>query len=493
MSIVVTRKSNKFIPDPKRVITRYFKTSEQQAAKVIQNILKMPEAEVISTLNHILNDFSKRHRNVTKILQYNFEKLGRVFDSLGIEMWRLPLTTKLLVGACFTNEYSIESAAVFNPSIVEHPDQFNLEPGQKRIIISLRATGEGHISSIVFKSGIIDKNGNLIFDPDGSLVGEAETVKLHIYDKKKFLEKLDEIVVQKKSLSAFMLQERLGDTFTYEELLKNISETEKDKVLNKEEQSILQKIHWLAITHYESVFSMDTSFSERVIYPVSDFERNGIEDARFVRFVYDSGQIMYFATYTAYDGTSVIPMLLSTADFYQFKMQPILGDCATDKNFALFPRKVNGKYAMLSRIDGVSDYIMFSKNLYNWNKAIKIMEPKYTWEFIKIGNCGSPLETPQGWLFLTHGVGPMREYSIGAALLDLNDPTKVIGRLKQPIIIPNAQEREGYVPNVVYSCGSIIHNEQLIIAYSIADYATTFASVSLEALMKELLSDGPGQ
>ncbi|MDP4184061.1 MAG: glycoside hydrolase family 130 protein [Bacteroidota bacterium] len=490
MRLEVVRKPNKFFPDPKRVIARYFQNSDQRTAKIILNILKMPETEVIANLNHILNDFSKRHRNITRILVRNFHNLKSIFNDLGIEIETVPLTTKLLIGSCFTSEYSIEAAAFFNPSIVEHPDQSELEPGQKRIIVSLRATGEGHISSIVFKTGIITRTNELVFDPDGPLVGEAEVVKLHTYHKKDFIHKLNEMRIYKSTLPVFLLSGRLGESFSYDELQECIAETEKSRVLTPDEQLVLEEINWLASTHYETTFSLDTSISERVIFPVSPSERNGIEDARFVRFTDDDGKVTYYATYTAYDGVAILPMLLATKDFYQFKMQPLHGDGAQNKNAALFPRKVNGQFVMLSRIDGVNNYVMFSDSLYYWSQAIKIMEPKYTWEFVKVGNCGSPIETSQGWLVVTHGVGPMREYSIGAALLDLNDPTKVIGRLRKPLLIPNAQEREGYVPNVVYSCGSIIHNGELIIPYAISDYATTFASVSLDALLKEIHSDG---
>jgi len=246
------------------------------------------------------------------------------------------------------------------------------------------------------------------------------------------------------------------------------------------------QITWLASSHYELEFSLDTNISERVIFPVSVNEKNGIEDARFVKFTDDNGECVYYATYTAYDGTTILPKMLETRDFYHFKIMPLHGEIAQNKGMALFPRKVNGKYAMLCRLDGYNNYIAFSDNISIWRKATLLQMPKFTWEFVQIGNCGSPIETPEGWLIITHGVGPMREYVLGASLFDLQNPEKEIGRLKSPLLMPNINEREGYVPNVVYSCGSMIQNEDLIIPYAMSDYASTYATVNLRELLNEL-------
>lgn len=243
---------------------------------------------------------------------------------------------------------------------------------------------------------------------------------------------------------------------------------------------------WLALSHYEIDFSLDSAISERVIFPVSETERNGIEDARFVRFTGDDGKVTYYATYTAYDGMSILPKLLETKDFYHFKCSPIHGELGRNKGMALFPRKIKGKYAMLCRIDGVNNYIAYSDNKNIWREAKLIQTPKYPWEMVQVGNSGSPIETKEGWLVITHGVGPMREYALGACLYDLDDPEKEIGRLSTPLISPNEEEREGYVPNVVYSCGSIAHNGSLIIPYAMSDYASTYASINMEELLTEL-------
>jgi predicted GH43/DUF377 family glycosyl hydrolase len=243
---------------------------------------------------------------------------------------------------------------------------------------------------------------------------------------------------------------------------------------------------WLASSHYELQFSLDTNISERVIFPVSANEKNGIEDARFVKFTDEDNKTKYYATYTAYDGATILPKLLETEDFYHFRVMPLHGEIAQNKGMALFPRKVNGKYAMLCRLDGFNNYIAFSDNITVWREAKILQQPKYSWELIQIGNCGSPIETKDGWLVITHGVGPMREYVLGAALFDIDNPEKEIGRSKTPLLIPNAEEREGYVPNVVYSCGSMLHNEDLIVPYAMSDYSSTYACVNLKELLNEL-------
>ena len=256
--------------------------------------------------------------------------------------------------------------------------------------------------------------------------------------------------------------------------------------MTPDSELIINQMLWLAKSHYELDFSIDSVISERVIFPTSEAERNGIEDARFVKFTDDNGEITYYATYTAYDGQVILPKILETKNFYHFKALTINGEIARNKGMALFPRKIRGKYAMLCRIDGVNNYIAYSDAINVWRNAKIIQTPKFHWELVQVGNCGSPIETGEGWLVITHGVGPMREYAIGASLYDLDDPEKMIGRLQTPLITPNPQEREGYVPNVVYSCGSILHNSNLIVPYGMSDYASTYASVNLNELLHEL-------
>ena len=369
---------------------------------------------------------------------------------------------------------------------MEHPDQSETGKEEKRVILSFRATGEGHISSIVFRTGILDKHNNLIVEPIGKMVEEAEHIRRHIYEKESFREKLDEMQEFQKNMASGVLLDKLKDNFTYGELRKSVDEVRKSMNKSPDEELILNQIIWLAKSHYELDFSLDTNISERVIFPVSALEKNGIEDARFVKFIDENDEVTYYATYTAYDGSSILPKVLDTKDFYHFKISPVHGEIAQNKGMALFPRKINGKYAMLCRLDGVNNYIAFSDDITIWREAELLQEPKFPWEFIQIGNAGSPIETSEGWLVITHSVGPMREYVLGAALFDLQNPALEIGRLKTPLLIPNTSEREGYVPNVVYSCGSIIHNHDLIIPYAMSDYASTYATVDLKELLSEL-------
>ncbi len=486
MQVAVNRKNIKFIPDSSRVIARFLYTGDERALNTIRSVLKMPEHSTSQALNPILRDFSLRHRNISKIFEKHFNKISHLLKQLDVDPDLLDISTKSLIGSYFTMEYSIESAAFFNPSVVEHPDQSETGPGEKRVIISFRATGEGHISSIVFRTGVLDKNNNLSIEPVGKMLEEAKHIRRHLYNKASFKKKLKEMEDIHAIIPSGLILDKLNDTFTYGELRDCIREAKKSLHLAADKQVLFNQIMWLASSHYELEFSLDTNISERVIFPVSANEKNGIEDARFVRFVDDDGQINYYATYTAYDGTTILPKMLDTKDFYHFRILPLHGEIAQNKGMALFPRKVNGKYAMLCRLDGFSNYIAFSDNISIWREAKLLQQPKFPWEFIQIGNCGSPIETPEGWLVLTHGVGPMREYVLGASLFDLQNPEKEIGRLKSPLLMPNTEEREGYVPNVVYSCGSIINNDELIIPYAMSDYASTYATVDLRELLNEL-------
>jgi len=486
MQIPVTRKKSRFFPDPSRVIARFNYTTNERSKDIIQSVLSMSDSEVNIALSQVLRGYSKRHRNISMIFETHLNKLDNLFKEMKIKQNEFNQSQKALIGSYFTREYSIESAAFFNPSIVEDPDQSELGPDEKRLIFSFRATGEGHISSIVFRSGIIDKNSNLIIEPVGKMLAEAERIKRHIYDKKSFIRKLDEMSDFDNKISPIFVLEKLGDSFTYGELKRAVEEIEDTHQISPNRKLIINQMMWLAKSHYELEFSLDSAISERVIFPTSETERNGIEDARFVKFTDDNGEVTYFATYTAYDGITILPRLLETKNFYNFKGLPIHGEIARNKGMALFPRKIKGKYAMLCRTDGVNNYIAYSDNINIWREAKLIQKPKFHWDLVQIGNCGSPIETEEGWLVITHGVGPMREYVLGASLYELDNPEKEIGRLKTPLLAPNAEEREGYVPNVVYSCGSIIHNSNLIVPFGMSDYASAYASINLDELLNEL-------
>ena len=485
MSVNIYRQSLKITPDPSRVILKFFFPGPPERSKsLIKKVMNLSREKCKLTLNQTLREFSNRHRNISQVFEKHFNNVFHLFEELNIDISNLPIEKKLIIGSYFTAEYAIEAAAIFNPSVIEDLDQTNLEHGKKRVIFSLRATGEGHISSIVFRGGIINKDGTIELDPPGTYVDQPMALKNHIYNKTKFLQKLEEMNVRKDVVNNIF--DTLPGEFEYKQLDAIITSVIQKTNLSLKRQKAIQTIIWVADSHYEIKFSFDTSISERVLYPVCDFESNGIEDARFVKFTDDDGSIRYYATYTAYNGSAILPKLLVTSDFYKFNVMPIHGKMAHNKGMALFPRKINGKYAMISRIDGLNNYIMFSDNINVWETSLKLQSPEFPWELVQIGNCGSPIETDEGWLLLTHGVGPMRKYSIGAVLLDLNDPTKMIGKLESPLLIPNEAEREGYVPNVVYSCGSIIHLENLIIPYAMSDTCCTFASVPIQPLLKEL-------
>ncbi len=527
MQVTVTRKKYIFSPDPSRVLARFLQVSDERSADIIRKVLAMPEKDVTTAMNQVLRSYSKRHRSISSIFDKHFKKLAPIFDKIEINENELSSSQKALIGSYFTMEYSIESAAFFNPSIIEDPDQSELLINEKRVIFSFRATGEGHISSIVFRSGILDKNNNLKVESVGKMIAEADVIKRHIYNKKSFQLKLAElqeksvriipididkpIVKQEQAnvvspvkidkpeikkrnkgeiISPAFILDKLDDKFTYGELMRNLVIAKKESKLTEDQTLVINQMMWLASSHYEINFSIDSAISERVIFPISATEQKGIEDARFVKFTDDDGEITYYATYTAYDGLATMPKLISTKDFYDFKILPINGEIAQNKGMALFPRKINGKYAMLCRIDGVNNYIAYSDRINLWLEAVKIQEPKYPWELVQIGNAGSPIETADGWLVITHAVGSMREYTLGASLYELDNPEKEIGRLTNPLMVPNEVEREGYVPNVIYSCGSIVHNDSLIIPYAMSDYASSYATVNLKELLNVLKNSG---
>jgi len=526
MQVTVNRKKFIFSPDSSRVIARFLYMSDERSADIIRNVLAMPPNEVNIAMSQLLRGYSRRHRNISRIFEKYFDRLAPIFDKIEVNQEDLSASQKALIGSYFTMEYSIESAAFFNPSIVPDPDQSETRSDEIRAIFSFRATGEGHISSIVFRSGILDKNNNLSIEPVGKMLAEADVIKRHVYDKKSFqlkleemkdtinvispviIDKLDELQDQENIISpavvdkpvevqapeatvspAFIL-DKLGDNFTYGELMKNLEIARKNPDIEEDHLKVINQMMWLASSHYEIHFSIDSAISERVIFPISATEQRGIEDARFVKFTDDNGEVTYYATYTAYDGMATLPKLISTKDFYDFKILPINGEIAQNKGMALFPRKIKGKYAMLCRIDGVNNYIAYSDSINIWRTAKIIQRPKYPWELVQIGNSGSPIETTEGWLVITHAVGSMREYTLGASLYELENPEKEIGRLSSPLMVPNESEREGYVPNVIYSCGSMIHGDDLVIPYAMSDHASTYATVNLKELLDVLKNAG---
>ncbi len=471
-------------PDHKRVLLRSFEPSgEKQRTNIIARIMDLSEEEVVNEYEIVQREFGERHRNITKLFFKRFQQISKYLDNES----RLSEVRQLLLGASFSMEYSVEAAALFNPSIVWHPDQSNLPHGSKRFIISLRATGEGHISSIAFRAGLLDAESNIRTEEPSNYVTSPEPAVNYQYDKFLFQKKISEAGFG-GSLADHILSE-LRSTFYLYEIEQILDNTlKRSPYSDKKYKLAANEIISLTRSEYEFYYNSDIPLSERIIFPGIPDESNGIEDARFVEFRSELGEKLYYATYTAYNGFRIQSRLLETKDFLNFKMNKLFGSEVKNKGMALFPRKINGKYAMLSRQDGENNFIMFSDDLYFWNEKMILSKPAFSWETVQSGNCGSPIETDQGWLVLTHGVGPVRKYCIGAMLLDLEDPAKVIGRLSEPILSADENEREGYVPNVVYSCGSIIHNDKLIIPYAISDYGSTFAKVNLNDLLNKLKS-----
>jgi predicted GH43/DUF377 family glycosyl hydrolase len=390
-----------------------------------------------------------------------------------------------LIGSYFLAEYSLESAALFNPSILPHPDQTDLPPGALRFILSLRATGEGHVSSITFRTGILHADHRIEVHTPTGFVTEPRQIPNQQYEKTLFARKLFEVGLANDFTLRVM--NKLGGSFTMEELRTNLeAEVNQFRLSDgmvQEHQNAARGIWMLARSNYEVQFQPEQDISERILFPATPSQRNGIEDARFVCFQNDDGTHIYYATFTAFDGKVVVPELVETSDFLHFRFITLNGPAAENKGMAVFPRKINGLYAMLSRQDNDSIYLMFSDNVHFWHERKVLLEPTFPWELVQMGNCGSPIETPAGWLVLSHGVGPLRKYCIGAFLLDRDNPAKVIGRLREPLLKPNGNEREGYVPNVVYTCGAILHNGELIIPYGLADHATSFATVPLNEVL----------
>jgi predicted GH43/DUF377 family glycosyl hydrolase len=473
-------------PDPSRVLLRPFSPGDSlRIAGIIARIMSLSDEQVGILLEQISVEFSQRHQQIHKLFLERFEQLrGMALKDVDLSEAR-----RLLIGSYFLGEYSLESAALFNPSIVPHPDQTGVSDGALRFILSLRATGEGHISSITFRTGILHPDHRIELCTPGGFLAEPRQIPNPQYEKGLFTRKLVELGLTGEFTRRVM--NNVSEFFTLEELRASLQTEQfrRPEGMAREDQNAAQGIWMLARSNYEVHFEADEKLSERVLFPVSPSQRNGIEDARFVCFQNEDGSNIYYATFTAYDGRVVMPELVETSDFLHFRFITLNGPAAQNKGMALFPRKINGFYAMLSRQDNENIYLMFSDDVHFWNEHEVLLKPAYPWELIQIGNCGSPIETDAGWLVLSHGVGAMRKYSIGAFLLDRDDPTKVIGRLREPLLQANENEREGYVPNVVYTCGALLHRGELIIPYGLSDSATGFATVALDEVLAGMESD----
>lgn len=468
-------------PDPARVLVRPFVPVGESGGvprvhKILSRILALGDAEVSAVLEEVFADFGGRHIELRRILLAHFERVQHHLPTDRV----LPEERRLLIGAYFTNEYSLESAALFNPSIVPHPDQEGVPEGALRIILSLRATGEGHISSITFRSGLVHADGRIEIDPPSRFVTEPRPNPCAEFERALFTRKLGELCLDNEFSRQVL--DLLGDHFTLDELRAAVRAGLRAHPA-PDAAAIGDRLVVLARSNYEVDFDPAQNVSERIIFPFSPSQSNGIEDARFVRFIDDDGRATYIATYTAYDGRVIFPQLMETRDFLHFNVCTLNGPAIQNKGMALFPRRIGGHYCMLSRQDNENIHIMSSDHLHFWFESRVIMRPTESWEFVQLGNCGSPIETEAGWLVLTHGVGPMRKYCISAILLDRDDPARIIGRLREPLIKPSPEEREGYVPNVVYTCGAIVHHGQLVVPYAVSDSATVFATLPLDILL----------
>ena len=415
-------------PDPARVIVRPFKpateprdlnpTDKMRANHIVDRVLALDSEAVASQLADVLDNFLGRHRNLLEKFEARADVMEEAFATHGV----FSKMQRQLIGAYFLSEYSFEASALFNPSIVSHPDQSDAPKGGLRFILSLRAIGEGHVSSLTFRAGTITADGSLTIDPTARLASSPR---------------------------------------------------------------ICERVSGSSGEHVEVMFKPEEDLSERVIFPVTESQSNGIEDARFVKFG-DDDRTTYYATFTAYSGRAIRSELIETRDFMSFRLRPLTGAAARNKGMALFPRKIGGKYAMIARQDNENLYLIYSDDLYRWDGGQAILKPEFPWEFVQIGNCGSPIELDEGWLLLTHGVGPVRKYSIGAALLDKNEPSRVLARSREPLLRPEPSEREGYVPNVVYTCGAMRHNDQIILPYAVSDTFSNFATIKISALMQTM-------
>ena len=474
----VSKSPIKLYASSKAVIVQFLSLpGKSRVVNIIRRVKNINDDEVESLLEKVVKEFASRHHDIKSIFTDHFIRINEQYKN---DLVSFSENKKLLLGAYFTKEYSIQAAALFNPSIVPHPDQSGLQQGEQRFVMSLRATGEGHISSVIFQTGIVTINSDIILDASSGYFTSLKKNEEATYDKS-FITKRSIFFPDFRN----QLLNSLPDSFTATEAIHAINEHKMATDPSMTESN--QLLENILDTNYELESSPHLPVNEKVIFPNAKAESMGMEDVRFVKFS-DGTDYCYYGTYTAYNGHHIKTQLIETKDFDVFKIRTLYGNAISDKGMALFPEKVNGKYVMISRQGGEKINIMFSDDLYVWNEFQTLMEPLYAWELVQLGNCGSPIKTEKGWLLLTHGVGAMRTYVISAILLDLNDPSVILGRLTKPILEADEEEREGYVPNVVYTCGLLLHNDVLIIPYAVSDSATGFVTIELIEILNELTS-----
>ena len=480
---LVTRSAQRLTADPSRVITRLFvpgqegfESQESRAGVVLSRILALTDDDVRVTLHDVMTRFDARHRDLEGTFRRHASELADRLDPNR----EFTEARMLLLGATFTNEYAIEGAALCNPSMVAHPDQSGMAPGSLRFVMSVRGIGEGHRSTIGFRTGVVDAAGVPTIDEPApyASTGRVEPALLDAAVFRAELSRQD-----RAGEAADYIFDALGDLFTRSDLDERLDSLRAHLRTRGQAEGTIDIVRDIASRCYAVEFRDDVTLSERVLWSATEAEQAGMEDARFVRFVDDDGSVTYYATYTAYSGSHISQQLLETTDFQSFTSVPLVGRAAANKGLALFPRRIGGRYAAMSRSDRETNTVAFADHRSVWTSASPCQQPTEVWETLQLGNCGPPIETDAGWMVLTHGVGPMRTYSIGAILLDLDDPTRVIGRLRRPLLTPARDERNGYVPNVVYSCGALVHAETLVIPHGIGDSAIGIATVPLSELL----------
>ncbi|MDT5240886.1 MAG: hypothetical protein QOD97_3084 [Mycobacterium sp.] len=483
---LVTRSPLRVAADPSRVVTQLFvpgqegfEHQESRAGAVLRRILALSEEDVQASLDDVVTRFDGRHRDLIGTFRRHAEILADRLDPVR----HLSDARKVLLGAAFTSEYAIEGAALCNPSMVAHPDQTGTPDGSLRFVMSVRGIGEGHQSSMGFRTGTVDAGGNVSIDEAVPFATTAAATQA-LLDGAVFRNELARLGDAREA--ADYVLDALGDRFTRADLDEQLDTLLTNMRTRGRARATIAEIRSIADRSYSVEFADDTTLSERVLRPAMGAEAAGMEDARLVRFVEDDGSVTYYATYTAYSGSHISQQLLETRDFRSFTSKPIVGRAAANKGLGLFPRRIDGRFAAMSRSDRETNTLAYSDHLLVWANSSPCQQPLNAWEVLQLGNCGPPIETDAGWLVLTHGVGPMRTYRIGAILLDLDDPAKIIGRLRHPLLSPAADEQDGYVPNVVYSCGALVHSETLVIPYGMADSAIGVATVSMPDLLGAL-------
>ena len=480
-------------PDPSRVVARLFVPGREdvgpgdsRAAPVIQRVLELSEAEVTEAADDVARRFESRHPAFRDLIE---EHVGQIVSRLDPAA-SLSAARRFLLGACFTNEFAIEAASLCNPSIVVHPDQNGPNDtagagrsGELRFVLSVRGIGEGHRSSIGFREGTVTAAGRVSIDsPAPHAIASSATSGLHHRESMHvYLAAVDD----DRENASYVL-DRLPSEFDDDALEAAIDVLESDRATRRGLDATIRHLRSFAASTYRASFPSSSALSSRVVWPHAPQELHGMEDARLVRFVADNGEITYFATYTAFDGRSTWQHLLETKDFLTFGVSPMAGPAATGKGLALFPRMIGGRYAALSRSDRETNAVSFSEDVRCWPEREVVQTPTRPWEILQLGNCGSPIETEAGWLVLTHGVGAMRTYQLGALLLDLDDPTRVLARSREPILSPEGPRREGYVPNVVYTCGALAHGDFLVIPFGMGDQSIGIVTTSIDELLATL-------